>query len=124
MVSVCMPQIQKICVVVFMLVCWSSCLKFIRNVAAHHSRLWNINVLELSPLPSGWPMGLNSSKPFFYFCLMRQLLGVIYPNSTWAERVVTLLQNDFPSTPNGVLSLNDLGCVADWAQTKPWVEQV
>jgi hypothetical protein len=67
---------------------------------------------------------LNRSKPFFYFWLMRQLLGVICLNSTWEQRVVTLLQNDFPNTPNGVLSLNDLGCMAGWAQAKPWVEQI
>lgn len=102
---------------------WLRSLNFIRNVAAHHSRLWNINVLELSPLPSGWPMGLNSSKPFFYFWLMRQLLGVICPNSTWPQRLVTLLQNDFPNTLNGALSLDDLGCVANWDQTKPWINQ-
>jgi abortive infection bacteriophage resistance protein len=36
-------------------------LNFIRNVAAHHSRLWNINVLELSPLPAGW---VDCFEPF------------------------------------------------------------
>ena len=31
---------------------WLRSLNFIRNVSAHHSRLWNINVVERSPVPT------------------------------------------------------------------------
>lgn len=30
---------------------WLRSLSYLRNVAAHHSRMWNVNVLELSPVP-------------------------------------------------------------------------
>jgi abortive infection bacteriophage resistance protein len=103
---------------------WLRSLNFIRNVAAHHSRLWNLNVVERSAVPADWPATLDNSRPFFYFCLMQHLLNVICPNSTWGQRVVSLLERDFPSTPNGGLRLGDLGCEAGWSQTKPWVTQV
>lgn len=99
---------------------WLRSLNFIRNVSAHHSRLWNLNVVERSAVPAGWPAVLDNARPFFYFCLMRQLLNVICPNSTWGQRVAELLEGGFPSTANGVLSLDDLGVFAGWSEAKPW----
>lgn len=99
---------------------WLRSLNFIRNVSAHHSRLWNLNVVERSAVPAGWPAALDNARPFFYFCLMRQLLKVICPNSTWGQRVTALLEGDFPTTSNGVLSLDDLGAYAGWSAGKPW----
>src|SRR5450830_921782 len=34
---------------------WLRSLNFIRNVSAHHGRLWHINVLEVSAVPAAWP---------------------------------------------------------------------
>lgn len=93
---------------------WLRSLNFIRNVSAHHSRLWNINVLEWSPAPKSWPAGLNSGRPFFYFCLMQYLLRVICPNTSWGQRVKDLLENGFPNVQNQTVSLNDLGAVPGW----------
>lgn len=98
---------------------WLRSLNMIRNVAAHHSRLWNLNVLELSPVPAGWPAQLKSERPFFYFCLMQHLLGRICPNSTWGERFVQLLRDDFPQTAPGVLDLSDFGLYPGWEES-PW----
>jgi abortive infection bacteriophage resistance protein len=102
---------------------WLRSLNFVRNVSAHHSRLWNLNVVERSAVPADWPAMLDNSRPFFYFCLMQQLLNVICPNSTWGRRVSELLGEGFPNTQNGVLSLDDLGCVTGWAEAKPWKNQ-
>lgn len=102
---------------------WLRSLNFIRNVSAHHSRLWNINVLELSPVPHGWPTGLGNAKPFFYFCLMQQLLRVICPNSKWSERFQRLLEEDFPVMTNGAVSLADFGVVADWERWPLWEQK-
>lgn len=99
---------------------WLRSLNFIRNVSAHHGRLWNLNVVERSAVPAGWPAVLDNARPFFYFCLMRQLLNVICPNSTWGQRVAELLEGGFPTTANGVLSLDDLGVFAGWSEAKPW----
>lgn len=79
---------------------WLRSLNFIRNVAAHHSRLWNINVVELSTIPEGWSKELKPSRPFFYFCLIQQLMRVICPNSSWGQRYKTLLTEAFPRLTN------------------------
>ena len=44
---------------------WLRSLNFIRNVSAHHSRLWNINVVERAPVPAHWPAKLDNARPFF-----------------------------------------------------------
>ena len=102
---------------------WLRSLNFIRNVSAHHSRLWNINVVERSAVPPWGSVHLDNARPFFYFCLMRQLLGRICPNSTWGQRLTTLLENEFPKTQSGLLSLDDMGAYANWADGAPWQEQ-
>jgi abortive infection bacteriophage resistance protein len=102
---------------------WLRSLNFIRNVAAHHSRLWNINVLERSHVPTNWSEKLDNAQPFFYFCLMQQLLRVICPNSTWAQRLAELIETGFPSMTTPSLSINDFGVVADWSECEPWKKE-
>lgn len=101
---------------------WLRSLNFIRNVAAHHSRLWNINVLELSPVPAGWPV-MNNARPFFYFCLMQQLVNVICPNSSWGARFKSLLADEFPFEANPTISLTDLGVFDQWAAWALWPQK-
>ena len=98
---------------------WFRSLNFIRNVSAHHSRMWNTNVLELCPVPSGWPEVPNE-RPFLYFCLMQQMLRIICPNSTWGQRFVNLLVEDFPELPEGSASLEDMGLRPGWNEWGLW----
>lgn len=93
---------------------WLRSLNFIRNVSAHHSRLWNINVVEPSPRSLAWPI-MKNTKPFMYFFIMRQLLKTICPNSAWHERLISLLVN-CPVSSNGVLSIADFGAPTSWEQ--------
>ncbi|MBE0506884.1 MAG: Abi family protein [Marinospirillum sp.] len=93
---------------------WLRSLNFIRNVSAHHSRLWNINVLELSPCPQGWPT-MKNTRPFMYFVIMAHLLAVICPNSTWAQRLVDLLRVGVTSSSQ-LLTLEDFGAIKGWEQ--------
>ena len=101
---------------------WLRSLNFIRNVSAHHSRLWNINVVERATVPANWPPQLDNARPFFYFCLMRQLLQVICPRSTWGQRVADLLKEGFAQADNARLSLQDLGVFEGWADAMPWTQ--
>lgn len=95
---------------------WLRSLNFIRNVSAHHSRLWNINVLELSPVPADWSPGLNRARPFFYFCLMQHLLRVICPRSSWGQRFAHLLHKEFPAA----FTLGEFGVVPGWEEWPLW----
>lgn len=99
---------------------WLRSLNFIRNVCAHHSRLWNINVVERSAVPPDWPAQLHNARPFFYFCIMQQLLSVICPRSTWGQRFARLLNEEFPQSNSARLSLEDFGVYAGWADVRPW----
>lgn len=98
---------------------WLRSLNFIRNVSAHHSRLWNINVLELSPPFAGWP-AINNARPFYYFCLMQHLLRTICPNSSWATRFQRLLSEEFPVLANSAISPADFGLFAGWEEWDLW----
>lgn len=96
---------------------WLRSLNFIRNVSAHHSRLWNINVVERSRVPQGWP---NNNRPFLYFCLMQQFLSVICLNSSWGQRLIKLLEEDFPDMPHQQITRDDFGTFQDWAEWTLW----
>ena len=98
-------------------------LNFIRNISANHSRLWNINVVERAPVPAHWSAQLDNARPFLYFCLMRQLLGVICPRSTWGQRVTDLLEKEFPNTGSARLTLQDFGALEGWANAPPWKQE-
>jgi abortive infection bacteriophage resistance protein len=102
---------------------WLRSLNFIRNVAAHHSRLWNLNVVERSAPVANWPAPLDNARPFFYFCLMQQLLKVICPNSSWGQRFKNLLTNDFPVVAQRQqISLAELGAVPGWEGWALWAQ--
>ena len=100
---------------------WLRSLNLIRNVAAHHSRLWNMNVLELSPVPqydAQWQQ-LNNARPFMYFCLMQKLLATICPNSGWRTRFRALV-SAFPEPDNKAVTAKDFGTVAGWETWGLW----
>jgi len=96
-------------------------LNFLRNVSAHHSRLWNVNVVDRSPLPQEqhWQQ-LNNARPFFYFCLMQMFLRVICPTSTWGERLNALIEEEFPAVENGAIKGGDFGLTEDWRTWELW----
>jgi abortive infection bacteriophage resistance protein len=103
---------------------WLRSLNFIRNVSAHHSRLWNINVLERSAVLQNdefWQQ-LNNARPFFYFCLMKRLMDVICPNSGWSTRFLDLL-NEFPEVGCKAVSLADFGLLEDWGEWSLWEQK-
>ncbi len=100
---------------------WLRSLNLIRNVAAHHSRLWNMNILELSPVPhydAQWQQ-LNNARPFMYFCLMQKLLATICPNSGWRTRFRALV-SAFPEPDNKAVTSKDFGAVAGWETWGLW----
>ena len=96
---------------------WIHALNVVRNICAHHSRLWNTNIpkpAKKSEDMNGWH-SLNRKKVFFYLCLMKHLLNVINPRATWDKRIESLLL-DFPTVANDAISLGDMGFTnwEDW----------
>lgn len=86
----------------------------IRNICAHYGRLWNRNMVFSANLKGLEPefRQLNSKNMFVYFCLMKRMLDVICPNSTWGERFLAVL-NEFPKVQNNAISLGQMGVSVD-----------
>ncbi len=100
---------------------WLRGLNFIRNTAAHHSRLWNCNVLERSDVPGSKPQlrQLVNSRPFLYFCIMQTMMRVVCPGSTWGQRFIGLMES-FPKVENGTIKIDDMGIVEGWQNWNIW----
>lgn len=100
---------------------WVRSLNFIRNVSAHHSRLWNTNIVDRSPLRSLEPYwsSLDNSRAFYYFCIMQKLLKSICPNSSWRTRFIELMDS-FPKLENNAVSLENFGIIEGWKEWDLW----
>ncbi|PCI44773.1 MAG: hypothetical protein COB49_10765 [Alphaproteobacteria bacterium] len=100
---------------------WLRSLNYIRNVSAHHSRLWNCNIVDSASM-KGFTEPLKSLKnerPFLYFCIMKQMLDVICPDSSWGQRFKELVDG-FPNTGNKAISLENMGVPDDWKEWELW----
>ncbi|MCK4840847.1 MAG: Abi family protein, partial [Methylococcales bacterium] len=103
---------------------WLRSLNYLRNVCAHHSRLWNRNVVDQPKLTRigevGWidPFIGNShslARPFLLLCISKYFLTTINPSSTWGERLKKLLIN-FPDLQHLGLNLNSMGAIDGWEE--------
>lgn len=97
---------------------WLKSLNFIRNVCAHHSRLWNLNIVNTSA-PLEDLSSINQYRIFMYLCMMQKLLATINPKSTWNERLYQLL-NTFPEPKNKAVSVHDMGLPKNWKELEIW----
>jgi len=107
---------------------WLRSLNYLRNICAHHSRLWNRNVVDQPKLPDvGEVPALDEfrgkddliARPFLLFCMMRHLLDRICPNSHWHERFRQLAA-EFPDVHAGGISVNDMGLIEGWRDWPMW----
>lgn len=102
---------------------WLRSLNYLRNVCAHHSRLWNRNVVDQPRLPAAaevpWVAPFEDSghlraRCFLLLRIARHLLQVVNPNSTWPERMKTHLLADFPDMDHLGLNLTGMGAPDGW----------
>jgi abortive infection bacteriophage resistance protein len=101
---------------------WLRSLNYLRNVCAHHSRLWNRNIVDQPKLPSAlevpWVAPFESSEHararcFLLLRITGHLLHVVNPRSTWSSRVKTHL-NSFPDLSHLGLNLAGMGALEGW----------
>ncbi len=102
---------------------WLRAINYLRNLVAHHSRLWNRNVIDQPKLPKvgeipwcdafiGKPDLI--AKPFLLLAITNHLMATICPNSRWPDRVEELL-NKFPQQASSrKLSIFDMGAPKGW----------
>lgn len=100
------------------LVSWFHSLTYIRNVCAHHKRLWNREMAIRPSLPSRrqalpYPVP-NGGRIYAALIVLRHMLGVASPHAHWAAHLRQLL-NDYPNA-----STQAMGFPPDWQTLPEW----
>lgn len=91
---------------------WLQSIAQIRNVCAHHSRLWNKNLPGtlklLSKAPYPWiedvPKQHEYQKLYVHLCIMRYMLNIIVPGNSFKAKLMDLL-NRYPNVDPIALGL-------------------
>lgn len=103
---------------------WVRTLADVRNICAHHSRLWNrtlvsqprtagIEVEELQHLNEGFAR----EKIYSAVAIARHMQHVLNPTSTWADSIISLNES-FPSAPG--IAFKQMGYPEDWLELDLW----
>ena len=94
---------------------WLHALSYVRNLAAHHQRLWN-RVYTIKPIAARHlAADLQDTTRFYAQAVMIEaLLRVVAPASRWGDRLADLLAQH-PKVP-----LGRLGFPEGWQQREVW----
>lgn len=105
---------------------WLWTLNQVRNICAHHARLWN---RTLSQQPK-WPRireipvldhlvsdTYRQSRVYVAAAIAQLLLGTVNPQTTWSSRIVQHL-TAFPNAPG--ISVRHMGFPDDWENLPLW----
>lgn len=101
---------------------WLRSLNYLRNVCAHHSRLWNRNIVDQPRLPPAaehpWVTSFEANEHararcFLLLRITRQLMLIINPRSSWPERMRAHL-HAFPDLSHLGLNLAGMGVPEGW----------
>jgi abortive infection bacteriophage resistance protein len=113
---------------------WLRTINYLRNIVAHHSRLWNRNMIDQPKLPRAGEIAafdellaqqrkghsvLDVSRPYPAFCIVAYLLSKVCPTSDWHTRLAGHLAR-FPSTEAPVMDVSRIGCHPGWEDHPFW----
>jgi abortive infection bacteriophage resistance protein len=100
---------------------WLLALNTVRNICAHHSRLWNrdLGVKPKMPRPREYPdwsspVLIGNSRVFCILSICHYCLGKVAPHSEWRARLIALFAS-FPDVP-----LRSLGIPDNWTESPIW----
>lgn len=105
---------------------WIRCLNDVRNNCAHHSRLWNkpqVNQPQwpaVGVIPEFDHLSADTraqTRLYSALLIMRKMLRVVSPNSTWALALIEHL-GSFPDNP--YVSLQNAGFPQNWENLPAW----
>ena len=102
---------------------WLHTMNYVRNICAHHSRLWN---RDLNIVPEKlsfskhlvWisnPETAKRSKNYYFFCMINYMLQVANPTSQFKTKLKELLEEY-----KNVISLDSMGFPQGWDKEKMW----
>jgi abortive infection bacteriophage resistance protein len=110
-----------------MLVSWMRTLTYVRNICAHHSRLWNHPLVLQPKIPAlGLIPELNqlslytpcANRVYASAAIAQHLISVINPASSWKERLKALW-GAFPKAP-GITPALATGFMPSWTSWALW----
>jgi len=101
-------------------------LTYVRNVCAHHSRLWNRHLTKKMPLPKNKPAGLKDNiyidsenktehKIYNTLVVVQHLMTVISPGSSWAKQLNVLVDKYS-------IDIRRMGFPVEWKDLPLWRE--
>jgi len=101
---------------------WLQSLTQIRNICAHHSRIWNKNLPGRPKLlpnpPNPWianvPLVTEHHMLYIHLCCMKYLLNVTSPKNNFTKKLIGLL-TDFPN-----IDPKALGVKPNWDKEPLW----
>lgn len=100
---------------------WLHTLNYVRNICAHHARLWN---RDLKIVPSllkfsktkVWisnPKSVQRSKIYYFLCMINYILQTVSVDSTFTLRLKKLLKEYNPP-------ISAMGIPKNWEEEKIW----
>ncbi len=104
---------------------WLHTLTYVRNICAHHSRLWNRD-LAIEPEKLLKPKGNwidksfeNNKRVFYFLCMLRYMLLRANPSNNMKQKVENIF-NKYPTVPIKFLGIpsDGKGNLLNW-QTQP-----
>jgi abortive infection bacteriophage resistance protein len=106
---------------------WLRSLNYVRNVIAHHGRLWNLNLVESPSLPSRRglmadfdalvPLHSVNTRIYSICCILSHFSKSINQRSSWSQRLTEFI-NSFPAMP--YISVQDMGFPTNWQNHNFW----
>ena len=102
---------------------WLHTMNYVRNICAHHSRLWN-RYLNIVPEKLSFskrlvwisnPDTAKRSKNYYFFCMINYMLQVANSTSQFKTKLKELLEEY-----KNVISLDSMGFPKGWEEENMW----
>jgi len=107
---------------------WLHSVTYVRNICAHHSRLWNRDFaikpdILLTPQQAWLNINFagNNHRCFYFLCTLKYLLGNANPSNHFKNKLLTLIQK-YPTVPIQFLGIpsDGNGNLVDWQNQPLW----
>jgi len=99
---------------------WLHVMVYVRNVCAHHSRLWNrsfsIRPLKLQNPKNVWLQNRETSnaRVFYFASALVYVLNIINPNNNFREKFIDLIKSF------KIIDFNAMGFCDEWEKEALW----
>ncbi len=107
---------------------WARSLNHVRNICAHHCRLWNRALVDNParpvfgemPLHDHWVSGTHSNTRIYSaLAILAHFLRYLHPESLWADRMKRHVDT-FPALGNPNVSIQNAGFPLNWHTLPLW----